>query len=449
MGVMSMKKLKYSLLAVLLVPTVLWLMADTLFPEPFTYFSFRHVFVQYSGVMAMVVMSVAILLAIRPKWLEPRLDGLDKMYRFHKWLGISALVFSVSHWWFAKGTKWMVGWGWLEKPARGPRSEEILGFWEGLFRSQRELAETIGEWTFYAAAILLILALIKRFPYHWFAKTHQLLAVAYLLFAFHAVVLLEFSYWSQPVGWMMALLLALGVIAAFWVLSGKVGARRKVSGVITSIENHPEMQVIEVEVKVDAGWPGHRAGQFAFASANPREGAHPYTIASAWDPQTRKIKFIIKALGDHTARLSHWLQKGLKVKVEGPYGCFDFHDDRPRQIWIGAGIGVTPFVARMKQLAAAPEDKEIDFFHATSKMTDTVRAKLLADVAASGVTLHLTESGRGERLEAQKIMTEVADWKNASIWFCGPVALGDSLRKTLLENGFPEKHFHQELFNFR
>jgi predicted ferric reductase len=39
--------------------------------------------------------------------------------------------------------------------------------------------------------------------------------------------------------------------------------------------------------------------------------------------------------------------------VEGPYGCFDFEDGQPHQIWIGAGIGITPFVARMKQRAAA------------------------------------------------------------------------------------------------
>ena len=41
----------------------------------------------------------------------------------------------------------------------------------------------------------------------------------------------------------------------------------------------------------------------------------------------------------------------MPVTVEGPYGCFDFEDAQPRQVWIGAGIGITPFVARMKQLA--------------------------------------------------------------------------------------------------
>ena len=63
---------------------------------------------QYTGVLGMGVMSVAMLLAVRPAWLEHRLHGLDKMYRLHKWLGISGLVLAVLHWLCAQGPKWLV-----------------------------------------------------------------------------------------------------------------------------------------------------------------------------------------------------------------------------------------------------------------------------------------------------------------------------------------------------
>jgi len=62
-----MKRIKLSLLAVPLLLTVLWLAADTLAPEPFTYFSFRTVFMQYSGTIGIGLMSTAMLLALRPK----------------------------------------------------------------------------------------------------------------------------------------------------------------------------------------------------------------------------------------------------------------------------------------------------------------------------------------------------------------------------------------------
>lgn len=445
-----MKKIKYALLIVLLVPTGLWLLADTLLPDPFSYFSFRRVFIQYSGVIAMTVMSVAILLALRPKWVEPYFNGLDKMYRLHKWLGISALVFAVSHWWFAKGTKWMVGWGWLERPERRPRGNAPdLGFWEGLFRSQRHLAESIGEWAFYAVALLIVLALIKRFPYRWFAKTHTLLAITYLLFVFHTVILLKFEYWTQPIAWLVAALLLGGTIAAVLVLTGRVGAKRKVNGKITELEYHSDMRVMEVTVEMDEGWPGHKAGQFAFAMSDKKEGPHPYTIASAWNPDTRLIRFIIKELGDHTSRLNHRLSVGLPITMEGPYGKFDFTDDKPRQIWIGAGIGVTPFIARMKRLADEQDGKVIDFFHPTAQINEVVRQKLSADVEASKVTLHLMVDDEDGHLDAERIRAAVPDWQQASIWFCGPPAFGEALRRDFIQYGLDADHFHQELFKLR
>ncbi|KKM80984.1 hypothetical protein LCGC14_1334380 [marine sediment metagenome] len=446
-----MKRIKSALLVVLLLPTALWFINHNLWPDQFTYFSFRRVFVQYSGVIAISVMSIAMLLALRPKFIEPYFKGLDKMYRLHKWLGISALVFSVSHWWFAKGTKWMVGWGWLERPERRPRGggQPDLGFIEGLFRAQRGLAETIGEWAFYAAALLMVLALIKCFPYRWFAKTHNLLAVTYLLFAFHAMILLNFDDWSQPLGWLMIALLAGGSFSAVWVLLGRVGAKRKVNGEIEALEYHQDMRLMEVTVKMDEGWPGHNAGQFAFAMSDRKEGPHPYTIASAWDPKTRLIHFIIKALGDHTDKLNDKLSIGMPITMEGPYGAFDFNDQHTRQIWIGAGIGITPFIARMKRLANTPDGKRIDFFHPTKHINNAFRSSLQADVEASNINLHLMVDEQDGLLDARRIRTTVADWKTASIWFCGPAALGEAVRKDFIKNGLRPDQFHQELFKLR
>lgn len=445
-----MKTIKYALITILLLPTVLWLFADTLIPEQFTYFSFRGVFVQYSGVLAIALMSIAMLLALRPKRVEPFFNGLDKMYRLHKWLGIGALVFAVSHWWFAKGTKWMVGWGWLERPERRPKSgQSDLGFWESLLRGQRDLAETIGEWTFYVAALFMVLALIKRFPYRWFAKTHQVLAVTYLLFVFHAVVLIRFDYWSQPIGWLMALLMLGGTLSAILVLSGRVGAKRKVNGTIEMLEYYPDMRVMEVDIKVGPEWPGHRAGQFAFALSDRKEGAHPYTIASAWNPQTRMIKFVIKELGDHTARLSERLKIDMNVTLEGPYGCFDFEDDKSRQIWIGAGIGMTPFLARIKGLAQHPSGKDVDFFHPIAVINPDFKDRLTADVNASNVRHHLMIDEQDGLLDGKQIRETVSDWQSASVWFCGPPALGKALRDDLIKHGLPKQQFHQELFKLR
>ena len=446
-----MKRIRIAIIAILAVLAGLWFLADSLLPQPLSYFSFRSVFVQFTGVLALGTMSIAMVLALRPRWLEGPLDGLDKMYRLHKWLGITALVVSLLHWWWAKGTKWMVGWGWLTKPERGPGVDPAsLGLIEGWFRSTRGLAETVGEWTFYFALVLIVLALVKRFPYHWFVKTHRWLAPAFLLLAWHSMVLMQFSYWKQPVGWMMAVLLVAGSVAALLSLFGRIGAGRKVTGRIEKLIAYPALNVLETRVAVQPGWPGHLAGQFAFVTSNRNEGAHPYTIASAWDVRDPHITFITKALGDHTSRLRDTLKEGMEVSIEGPYGRFDFADSPPRQIWIGAGIGITPFIARMKQRALqASTSAPADLFHPTAVFDAAAMDKLQADADGAGVKLHVVLDGRDPRLDAGRIRELVPDWKEASIWFCGPPAFGEALCADFVAHGLKAEHFHQELFQMR
>lgn len=444
-----MKRIKWSWLLQLLALSSLWLLADTLIPAPLTYFSFRTVLVQFTGVIVIGAMSVAMLLAIRPKWLEPHLGGLDKMYRLHKWLGITALIGGIIHWWWAKGTKWMVGWGWLTKPKRQPSTDQSFGMIETWFRGQRGTAEFLGEWAFYAAVVLIALALIRRFPYHLFTKTHTLLAAIFGVLVYHSVILTKIEYWSQPVGWVIGLLMLAGTWAAALTLSGRIGVHRRTPGKIESLLYYPELRVLEISLLLEEGWAGHEAGQFAFVTSNTREGAHPYTIASAWNPQDRRVVFIAKALGDHTSRLHNNLKVGTVATVEGPYGCFNFRDQRPRQIWIGAGIGITPFVARMKQLAQTPETQEIDLFHPTADFEQAAIDKLIADAKAANVRVHLLVSSKDGRLDAARIRSVVPEWQSASIWFCGPAGLGQALRDDLVAHGLADTAFHQELFQMR
>lgn len=125
--------------------------------------------------------------------------------------------------------------------------------------------------------------------------------------------------------------------------------------------------------------------------------------------------FIAKALGDHTRRLRETLKIGMPVTVEGPYGCFDFEDAQPRQIWVGAGIGITPFIARMKQRAATADTRAVDLFHPTADFDQNAIDRLTADAAAAGVRLHLLVDARDGRLNGERIRAAVPEWQSASI----------------------------------
>ncbi|MFZ8991027.1 MAG: SUMF1/EgtB/PvdO family nonheme iron enzyme, partial [Pseudohongiellaceae bacterium] len=71
--------------------------------------------------------------------------------------------------------------------------------------------------------------------------------------------------------------------------------------------------------------------------------SHPFTISSA--PAEDVLRLTIKASGDFTRALHQTLKAGDGAIVMGAYGMFDYKTGRPDQIWIAGGIGLTPFLA--------------------------------------------------------------------------------------------------------
>lgn len=446
-----MKRIARTWWSVVVLVTLTWLFAERQLFTTVGAMPVRALLLQYSGVLAMAWMSIAMILATRPQHYERWFGGLDKMYRLHKWVGISAFAISVVHWLSVNAPKWAGALGLTERGARGPRIDATNPIAQWL-RGYRGEAESIGAWAFYAVVVLTLVSLVQRIPYRWFYKTHRWLAASYLALVLHTIVLTKFVYWTTPVALLLVPLLAWGSWAAVIVLLRRVGADRQANGTIAEMAYYPGVHALEVLIDIPTGWRGHVPGQFAFVTTNRSEGAHPYTMASAWQRDTPRITFIVKELGDHTRRLRETLQLGQTVRVEGPYGAFTFDGPESRQIWVGGGIGITPFIARMKFLAShTPRPSQIvDLFHVTADEDEHAFVKLRADAQASGIRLHLLVDRRDGLLSAARIRDVVPSWREASVWFCGPSELGEALRVDFAKNGFAvDRQFHLELFAMR
>lgn len=393
-----------------------------------------------SGLLSVAMMSLAMVLSTRPAWLEAPLGGMDRIYRTHKWSGILAVSFAALHWLVEMSSdilKATIG-----REGRVPK-EKFVGFLEVL----RDLAEEMGEWAIYALLVMLVITLWKKFPYRTWSLLHRAMPVLYLMLAFHAALLAPSDYWAQPVGGLMAVLLALGVYGAVHSLLNRIGRSREARGEVIAVE-HPAQDVTTVHCRLDRGWKGHRPGQFAFVTFDDKEGAHPFTIASA-DQGDQTIRFQIKALGDYTAQLGRRLTAGQAVRVEGPYGRFDLTrlNRRARQIWVAGGIGVTPFLAWLESLQDHPETAPTADLHYCTRDQSTdafvPRLQALCD-ALPGIRLHIHGARQGGTLTAQLL----GEAKNAEIWFCGPSGLADALRNGLRAMG-GRPRFHQEAFEMR
>ncbi|NVJ92259.1 MAG: ferric reductase-like transmembrane domain-containing protein [Methylocystaceae bacterium] len=444
-----MKNIKYIYVFLIVVISALWLTTDPFFNQTYSFFALRAAMVNYTGLIGITVMSVAMIIAIRPAQIETWVGGLDKSYRLHKWLGITGLVVSIAHYLWAQGPKWAVQLGLLARPERKHNGgRQALDTIEQFFRSMRHTAEGVGEWAFYVALVLMILALIKFFPYKYFFKTHRFIALAYLALVFHSFILINSAYWGTVTSVVMMPLLVGGTIGAFYSLFRKIGENRRHKGQVTGVTHFKDNNVLKISIHIVDQWPGHKEGQFAFLTLDPNEGPHPFTISSSWK-NDGKLEFMIKGLGDYTGQLPSLLQTGAFVRVEGPYGQFDFKGEQDRQIWVAGGIGITPFVSRLQGLAREKTKQVVDLFYSTQSPDEGFIETIRAYAKDAGVTLHLIRTPEDGLLDAQQIKKQVPDWDKSSVWFCGPKGFGQALKKDFTKNGLDSSRFHQELFEMR
>lgn len=437
-----MRRITLSFVFILLGLSALWFMADpVLFSNPES--ASTHLsLLNYTGIMAIGVMSIAMILALRIVSISDWLGGLDKAYRLHKWLGIASLVLGSGHWLVFKLPQWTLGWGALEPPAQP--DNPILSF----FQQQYAVASEIGDLTFKAFVILVVLALIKQFPYRYFFKTHRLLSIAYLFLVAHSVMLMEFDYWSSLLAPVMVVLMVAGSLAALVSLFRRIGHSRRVVGVIEDLVHLEETDVLKVVVEFKERWPGHEAGQFAFVTLDRKEGPHPFTIASPW-LDNGKMFFLIKGLGDYTKGLWEKVNVGDYVDVEGPYGQFKFSRGKDRQIWVAGGIGIAPFVAGMKAVASEGAGKAIDLFYSTAEVDEAMMTRIEQSAEMAGVHLHVVVPSKDGRLNFDRISKVVPEWQQADFWFCGPAGFGAALKKDATAKGLSPGDFHMELFEMR
>jgi len=418
-----------------------WDVANTVVPDAaHPLWLARQQALYLSGYLSIALMSLAMLLATRPVWLERPLGGMDRVYRTHKWAGILAVGFAAAHWLIELSSdilKSTIG-----REGRLPK-EKFTGFLEIL----RDLAEDMGEWAIYALLAMLVVTLWKRFPYRPWRLLHRAMPVLFLMLAFHAALLAPVAYWQQPAGLLLGALLLAGIYGAVLSLLGGIGRARRVSGEIVAIE-HLGPDITGVHCRLDRRWSAHRPGQFAFVDFGDGEGQHPFTIAGA-DRGNREIAFQIKALGDYTGSLSSRLRVGQALSVEGPYGRFDLARCRPgaRQIWIAGGIGITPFLAWLEALQANPAQvPRADLHYCTRDRAGDGFVPRLVSLCAGlpGVRLQVHDAAAGERLAAASL----GDTRQSEIWFCGPGGLADALRQGLQAMG-SNPPFHREAFEMR
>ncbi len=382
-------------------------------------------FSQYLGMQALIAMALGQIIATRLGFVEHIFGGLDRSYILHKWLGIGAMVAILLH-------------------------DTIDAEMDGLGRNTLliEVAETAGEISLYGFLIFVVITIATFIPYHLWRWTHRVIGGFFILSAFHFLFILKPFSNGDPLGLYVSAFCALGILA-FAYKAAPSWIRRSSTYEVTDITQSG--QATAITMKPVKRHMKYRAGQFAFVTfaKSGLSEPHPFTISKAPD-NSGNIRMSVSPLGDYTRVLKTKLELGTIAHIEGPFGRFERKLDAKPQIWIAAGIGITPFIAWAQTLT--DNDGPITLIYSVRNASDATHLDALKRIERKvqnfKIILHETQSSA--RLSAKDILSQInADTVGTKIYFCGPKSMRKDLATSLASHGISARQFHYEEFEIR
>lgn len=415
--------------------TLIWLLGLTQWPTGL--WPWRHELLILTGLLGLGAMTLSLLLALRLPRLEVWCGGLDRMLHLHRSSALWASSTLVAHWLLVEAPKWAVAADWLTRPARRGAGAGA-GAGAGNDALWHSLGNTLGEWSFYLLIALVVVSLLAVVRYERFKVVHRLAPVIYLMGWLHALCLLPRIGVMTPVGLTLLLGGGLGAMGALYSLFGRVGQNARHQGTVLTLTPLDE-RTLEIKIALATALRHYNPGQFAFFDFAGRGEPHPYTLVDV-SADGLTLTMAVRALGDHTNWLHQHLKVGDAVTVTGPYGAFALPDSAPA-LWMGAGIGITPFVAWLEALVRRGETRPGTTLLQCAPTAEAApyHAHLAELCRRAGVDyrLHL-ESERG-RLD----LAALGARQRAPVWFCGPEPMAQTLGAHLTSP------LHRELFRFR
>lgn len=385
-----------------------------------------------AGLYGYVAFATSLLLGARFPVVERLLGGLDRMYAFHRRLGLVVVGTLVAH----------AGLMVAAAATAGTGAAAVLTPDPGL----RTFPGVVALVTM---IVVLCLTLVARLRHEVFLRVHRVLGVVFVLGALHALRVGALRGGSPWLRGYLLVVTVVGIVA--WVYRSGLGRSlvpRRFYEVAAVRRLHPTIRELALRPLDDP--IRFSPGQLVFVGLDdPAVGRelHPFSITSA--PGDDELRLVVKAAGDFTTGLED-VTPGSLCRVEGPYGSF-WRDgsDAARQIWIAGGIGITPFLSMARSLPA--DAGAIDLYYCTDDADAAVLLDELYAIADRHPTVRVIPmpADRLGFLSATDIRAASGDLTHTHIFLCGPPAMITALRTQLEALGVPRDRIHYEDFRLR
>ncbi len=413
-----------ALVALLVAAPVWWA-----FPAALTFWRSSAIVSGWGGCGLLLA---SLLLMQREPRLARWLGGLERIYRWHHWLGSGAYLILLLH------PLALAADAWNEAPAQA---------WATLAPWQQGWPVWLGWAALLTLMAGLAAALAPRLRYAWWRRLHLLLVLAVLCGFGHLLLLgLDAALLWAPV---------LATLLMLWrALRADVGLAAQ-PYVVTRV-THPASDLVEVSLQPLGRAIAAQPGQFVFAAFGDGPNFHgcgeyhPFSIsANSQANGTSVLALGIKALGDCTQHLQQ-LEPGVAVRLQGPFGEFLSPAASGPSLWIAGGIGITPFLAQLRAAVLQQPVHLIYLHRSTGAAHDTAYLAELQQLAQQQPALRLEVLATGDQPpDLAPLLPAGAELLNHACYLCGPPGLVDAAYKLLQSRGVPPGRIHFERFEFR
>ena len=309
-------------------------------------------------------------------------------------------------------------------------------------------------WVGWGSLLLMMIFLAPSFSffgrpgYQRWKKLHRLSGLAALLAVIHTMMLERaLPYPLGEVIWLV-LIIAAGISLVYSLAHKRRSGAR--SHIVEKID-HPANNVVELGLRAEGKPLSYQPGQFVYLTHYEKGLAgcgeeHPYTLSSAPDDDLTRVA--IKALGDASFAIQQ-IPVGSQVKLNGPYGAFFPQHNHGKELWIAAGIGITPFLGRVRYLAKQQEKVDICMIYCVQDEARALFANELGDIEKTldGFSLTLHYFYQHGPLDADFLRYHCPDILDREVYICGPLPLIQLAVKLALAGGVPRKNLHTEEFD--
>ncbi|MET7280137.1 2Fe-2S iron-sulfur cluster-binding protein [Kribbella sp. NPDC005582] len=172
-----------------------------------------------------------------------------------------------------------------------------------------------------------------------------------------------------------------------------------------------------------------------------------YSLSSAPGTGSYRISVKHEPHGVASGYLTTQLRAGAVLEVAAPRGEFVLGDDTSPVVLLSAGIGVTPVLAMLHQLAAERSTRRIWWIHAARTPDEhplAAEAHALIESLPNAVE-HIYYSATDGRITRDRL-AELALPSDATAYICGPAAFMSEMTTALTALGLDPSRVRTELF---